>query len=88
MVFLWPLRPPIAGAVKRRLIQSIFERSLVFEVNAQNEFQLRLFQSVELRERAGNISGTVVVESIQFADKITMMMFAGCSVSSCRISSA
>jgi len=45
---------------------------LVFAVNTQNEFQLRLFQSVELRERARNISETVVVESIQFADKITM----------------
>ena len=46
------------------MILSIFERSLVFEVNIQNEFQRRLFQSVELRELARNISGTVVVESI------------------------
>ena len=38
------------------LILSIFERSLVFKVNTQNEFHLRLFQAGELRERVRNIS--------------------------------
>jgi len=44
------------------LILSIFERSLVFKVNTQNEFHLRLFQAGELRERVRNISGTVPLD--------------------------
>jgi hypothetical protein len=44
------------------LILSIFERSLVFKVNTQNEFHLRLFQTGELRERVRNISGTVPLD--------------------------
>ena len=44
------------------LILSIFERSLVFDLNDQNEFQRRLFQAGELRERVRNISGTVPLD--------------------------